>query len=279
MTCTNTGILQQNFQGSGTQASFQVSFPSIVEVGNQLLVAVEVSGVSDVPTVTDTLGNTWTQISHQTGGGGGSKAFTVFKSQSIGTGSCTLTFVLAGTYTWGLVGVALQDVRSIQLTSPENNSGNSAHWTSENITISDYNAILIAFDVAYSPPSYTQDNFIILQSIVVDTVELSMAYRLVTTGTYNSAWQAQSTGTEEWQTVLVGYPYVLWKPNGLGAGADNSVAGGNGGFMAIPQPPTGIKAETVPLEPENFGQFGCLEFTSTAVMLNTFKISNPGRSA
>jgi hypothetical protein len=68
-----------------------------------------------------------------------------------------------------------------------------------------------------------------------------------------------------------------WVPNGYGAGADNSVVGGGGGYMAYPQPPSGENASFNP--PENNVQEAAIEFTSTAAMLVHFIISNPGRSA
>ena len=68
-----------------------------------------------------------------------------------------------------------------------------------------------------------------------------------------------------------------WVPNGFGSGEDNSVVGGGGGYMAYPQPPTGLNAAFNP--PEDNVQEGALEFTSPASMLCHFTISNPGRSA
>ena len=66
-------------------------------------------------------------------------------------------------------------------------------------------------------------------------------------------------------------------PNGFGAGTDNRVDGGAGGFMAIPQPPN-----PVGVGPEANGQFGALEFTydssTPAGAGNIFSISNPGRN-
>lgn len=68
---------------------------------------------------------------------------------------------------------------------------------------------------------------------------------------------------------------MTWQPNGAGSGEDNSVAGGGGGFMAIPQPPTGPNAGYKPVE--NYGQFGSLIITVNAA--GTYSvISNPGRS-
>lgn len=67
-----------------------------------------------------------------------------------------------------------------------------------------------------------------------------------------------------------------WAPNGFGADVDNSAAGGSGGYMAYPQPPTGPNASfTVP---ENNGQFGQLSFDFNNGT-TYFSIVNPGRSA
>jgi hypothetical protein len=68
-----------------------------------------------------------------------------------------------------------------------------------------------------------------------------------------------------------------WVPNGFGAGADNSVVGGGGGFMAYPQPPMGLNAAFNP--PENNGQFGPLSQTVWNGTGNWFQLFNPGRSA
>lgn len=75
-----------------------------------------------------------------------------------------------------------------------------------------------------------------------------------------------------------GGAFGAWQPNGFGAGTDNSVAGGGGGFMAIPQPPTGPKATTVPLVPENYGQFGATQIAYNNGIGTYFSVSNPGRS-
>lgn len=75
-----------------------------------------------------------------------------------------------------------------------------------------------------------------------------------------------------------GGAFGAWQSNGFGAGTDNSVAGGGGGFMAIPQPPTGPKATAVPLRPENYGQFGPTEINFNNGIGTYFTIDNPGRS-
>lgn len=70
---------------------------------------------------------------------------------------------------------------------------------------------------------------------------------------------------------------MAWVPNGGGAGTDNRVVGGQGGFMAYPQPPN-----PVGVGPEANGQFEALNFTydsSTATAAgNIFRIENPGRN-
>lgn len=67
-----------------------------------------------------------------------------------------------------------------------------------------------------------------------------------------------------------------WQPNGAGAGTDNAIVGGGGGFMAYPQPPTGPRAGVVPVE--NDGQFGPIDITVWNGIGNYFVIANPGRS-
>ena len=70
---------------------------------------------------------------------------------------------------------------------------------------------------------------------------------------------------------------MTWVPNGFGAGTDNRAAGGQGGFMAIPQPPS-----PVGVGPEANGQFESLVFTynsaTTTAAGNYFIIFNPGRN-
>jgi hypothetical protein len=75
-----------------------------------------------------------------------------------------------------------------------------------------------------------------------------------------------------------------WSQNGFGAGTDNSVAGGAGGFEAIPQPVTGTPpfnpfAPYLAPIPEWQGQFGSESFTYLSEGGNFFTINNPGRSA
>lgn len=68
---------------------------------------------------------------------------------------------------------------------------------------------------------------------------------------------------------------MAWVQNGYGAGTDNSVVGGAGGFMAYPQPPLPTGQYTTP---ETNGQFGSLNFTYDNNMGNRFVIVNPGRN-
>lgn len=78
---------------------------------------------------------------------------------------------------------------------------------------------------------------------------------------------------------------TTWIQNGLGAGADNSIAGGGGGFMALPQPPSPSGAFNPPNTGGSFdlgnswnGRFGPASQTLTSG--GTWSvISNPGRSA
>lgn len=78
---------------------------------------------------------------------------------------------------------------------------------------------------------------------------------------------------------------TVWVQNGLGAGTDNSVAGGGGGFMALPQPPSPSGAFNPPNTGGSFdlgnswnGRFGPASQTLTSG--GTWSvISNPGRSA
>lgn len=77
---------------------------------------------------------------------------------------------------------------------------------------------------------------------------------------------------------------MSWVPNGFGAGTDNAVAGGGGGFESIPQPVTGTPPfnSFAPYQsplPEWQGQFGSESFTYIAAGGNSFRINNPGRSA
>lgn len=66
-----------------------------------------------------------------------------------------------------------------------------------------------------------------------------------------------------------------WVQNGFGAGTDNSVIGGLGGFMAYPQPPTPVNSFSTP---EAVGQFGPLNITVDNTTVDvTFVIQNPGR--
>lgn len=67
-----------------------------------------------------------------------------------------------------------------------------------------------------------------------------------------------------------------WSPNGLGAGTGNEVAGGSGGYMSYPQPPTGPNAAFNP--PELNGQFGPTNITFNNGIGTYFSIVNPGRN-
>lgn len=70
----------------------------------------------------------------------------------------------------------------------------------------------------------------------------------------------------------------MWQSNGFGAGTDNQIVGGGGGYMAYPQPQ--VPANGV--GPEADGQFGSLTFTydssTSAGKGNQFSIQNPGRN-
>lgn len=77
-------------------------------------------------------------------------------------------------------------------------------------------------------------------------------------------------------------PGFGWVPNGLGATTDNSVAGGAGGFMSIPQMPSPAGSITQPgsgyTNPEWAAQLAPVTFTYF-VNGNYFTLTNPGRSA
>lgn len=92
---------------------------------------------------------------------------------------------------------------------------------------------------------------------------------------FDNNWEVSVNSQGELQDQPVGI--IIWVPNGFGAGTDNTIVGGQGGYMAYPQPavPGGPT-------PEDDGQFGPLEFvynsaTATAAG-NYFVISNPGRN-
>lgn len=68
---------------------------------------------------------------------------------------------------------------------------------------------------------------------------------------------------------------MAWQNNGYAAGTDNSVAGGQGGFVAYAQPPVPTNVIVVP---ESWGQYGPLNFTYTSGGLVNFIINNPGGS-
>lgn len=78
---------------------------------------------------------------------------------------------------------------------------------------------------------------------------------------------------------------TTWVQNGMGAGTDNSIAGGGGGFMALPQPPSPSGAFNPPNTGGSFdlgnswnGRFGSTSQTLTSG--GTWSvINNPGRSA
>jgi hypothetical protein len=69
---------------------------------------------------------------------------------------------------------------------------------------------------------------------------------------------------------------MAWQNNG-GIGVDNSIAGGGGGWMAIPQPPNPVGAG-----PEANGQYERLVFSYDSSTPqgkgNIFQILNPGRN-
>lgn len=65
-----------------------------------------------------------------------------------------------------------------------------------------------------------------------------------------------------------------WVPNGTGAGTDNSEVGGDGGYMAYPQP---LQSGVTSINPEQNGQCAPLTFTFDTNDIE-FVISNPGRN-
>jgi hypothetical protein len=90
----------------------------------------------------------------------------------------------------------------------------------------------------------------------------------------DSKWNLIITTGGQVQTFS---PFSGWVPNGGGAGTDNSVVGGLGGFMAYPQPPN-----PVGIGPEADGQFGALAFVYDSSTPqgkgNQFVLFNPGRN-
>lgn len=79
---------------------------------------------------------------------------------------------------------------------------------------------------------------------------------------------------------------MTWFPNGFGSGADNSVAGGGGGFVSLPQPPSPSgtfnpagKGGSQDNGNSWNGQFSSLTLTVNNSIGTFYQISNPGRSA
>lgn len=96
--------------------------------------------------------------------------------------------------------------------------------------------------------------------------------------TSDVSWEVSVLSSGLLQTTL-GSPVFPWVQNGFGAGTDNSIVGGAGGYMAYPQPPSPVPSFAIP---EAVGQFGSLNFSynsgTSSGAGNVFSISNPGRN-
>lgn len=106
--------------------------------------------------------------------------------------------------------------------------------------------------------------------LLTTTVALATSHPQFTAVNLTASWSLQVNT----QGLLQTFP--AWVPNGGGAGTDNRVVGGGGGYMAYPQPPTGPRAALYP--PDKNGQFGPLAITVNNGTGVWFQISNPGRS-
>lgn len=120
-----------------------------------------------------------------------------------------------------------------------------------------------------------QINVTTLGTLTATQTSSSSGIASVRIGNSNYGLAISTTGNLE-----VVYPFIgpsMWVPNGFGAGTDNSVVGGAGGFMAIPQPPNPIG-----VGPEANGQYEALVFNYNSGTSqgagNVFSINNPGRN-
>lgn len=93
---------------------------------------------------------------------------------------------------------------------------------------------------------------------------------LILTDALDQNWTLSITDDGLLQTSFGGD--IFWQPNGYGAGTDNSVVGGAGGYMAYPQPPPSGEFTT----PETDALCGPLFITFNNNQGNAFSIQNPG---
>jgi len=188
--------------------SYAFAIADPVAVGDQVTFGVELNGTGSAPTsVVDNLGNTWTQISDQVGGGDNHN-FAVYNCDVANPGDMEITIALPATVNLLLHGVHMTNSGTIQTTTPVNNSATSASWASEALTPATDNTMLVAFSVGYGPPMSVTDGFTLQESGSVpggaSTTQLSMAtLKVGTSVATQSHWKQNSSA--EWQTVLVGF--------------------------------------------------------------------------
>lgn len=185
---------------------FEIADP--VVAGDQITFGVELNGTGSAPSsVIDNLGNTWTQESDQVGGGDNHN-FAVYNCSVTNAGDMQVTVTLAAPVNLLLHGVHISGSGAIQLTSPANNTGTSAAWSSVALTPSGANTMLLAFSVGYGPPMAPSDSFTLQESGLVPgsaaTTQLAMASLAIGASAATQSKWAQNSSAE-WQTVLVGF--------------------------------------------------------------------------
>lgn len=126
----------------------QVTFASNVTQGNLIIVAILVvdagSGLGTITSVTDTLGNTYTDIGLSQTYGGGTRRQNIFYARNISGGANTVTVGL----TTGHCYIGIHEYSGVALTGPldqtQRATATDASPTSPNVTTTENNELLFA---------------------------------------------------------------------------------------------------------------------------------------
>lgn len=144
---------------------------------------------------------------------GDNHQFIVYNMPITSAGTSIITITAPAARNFLVEGVLLTGVGLIQLTTPVNNQGTSATWSSVALTTTQANEVLLSFS-ASNPTTTVDSPFTMLQfgnipDSSLANIQLSTATLMaVTIGAYTSNWTySGSIGpSTPWQTVLVGYP-------------------------------------------------------------------------
>lgn len=198
-TVSAIAFVQSKSVDSGNTTSGTLTFNSNIGSGHLNIVGIRQGGSSTV-TVTDNLGNTYTQ-SKTTANGDHTDYIYYAKNTTAGACTVTVTFNSSATMRW-----AIAEYSGPSTSSPEDvktdATGSSTTASSGNVTTSANDEVLIGFASVSGASTFTANNSFTVRETV--NSKIALADRIVTSsGTYSASFTLGTSG--DWICEIVTY--------------------------------------------------------------------------